>query len=335
MKAWLRMLSLTLMLAACTAPPARSGAPAAEGPSAESRPSPKRITAAVMSEPRVLTQKLNINSLQAGIDALEEMVSAGASLPDDKDQLRAQLSEAVPSIENGLWRVLPDGRMEITWRLRPDAAWHDGTPVTSEDLLFTIRVGQDKELALFRDPTLDLLESVEASDARTVVARWVKTYIYADTLFTRLLALPLPKHLLAASYEEDKAGFVQVPYWSDEFVGAGPYRLGEWVRGSHLVLRANERYVLGKPRIDEIEVKFIPEHATLMANILAGTVELTVGRNLSIEQSIQVQEQWTGGRAVVGIGNWIVIFPQFLNPSPSIVSNVEFRRALVHGIDRK
>src|SRR5439155_19522492 len=100
------------------------------------------------------------------------------------------------------------------------------------------------------------------------------------------LSQHIPKNLLSGANEEDKAGFVQVPYWSDEFVGAGPYRLGEWARGSHLMLRANERYVLGKPRIDEIEVKFIPEHATLMANILAGTVELTVGRNLSIEQSI-------------------------------------------------
>jgi peptide/nickel transport system substrate-binding protein len=329
-------LTLVLVLAGCgptTAAPGALGR--GEQPVTGSPPTPKRLTAAVMSEPRTLTQKLNINSLQAGIDGLEEMLSAGAGLPDDRGMLRPQLAEAVPSIENGLWRVFPDGRMETVWTIRSTAAWHDRTPVTSEDLLFTLRVGQDRELAHFRDGVLDLIDSIDAPDARTVVVRWSKSYIYADNLFTRLLALPLPRHLLEAPYREDKAGFIQLPYWAEEFVGAGPYKLREWVRGSHLVLQANDQYVLGRPKIDELEVKFIPEHATLMANILAGTVEVTIGRNLSLEQSLQVQEQWKDGKPIIGIGNWIVIFPQLLTPNPLVVANVQLRRALMHAIDRQ
>ena len=56
------------------------------------------------------------------------------------------LAEAIPSFENGLWKVFPDGQMETTWKIREGARWHDGTPFTSGDVLFTSKLEQDKEL---------------------------------------------------------------------------------------------------------------------------------------------------------------------------------------------
>src|SRR5205809_6327317 len=83
---------------------------------------PKRIVAAVMSEPQVLSWKLSAgDNLRAGLDTLEPLVHVGLVTLDDQNQLRPVLAEAVPSIENGLWKVFPDGRMETTWKLRSNA----------------------------------------------------------------------------------------------------------------------------------------------------------------------------------------------------------------------
>ncbi len=325
------------MVVGCAAPGtnALSAHPPESPAAARSAQGPKRVVAAVMSEPYTLANKLNIAGLTAGIDALEEIVSAGLVATDNQGAPFAQLAEAVPTVENELWKLLPDGRMDLTWSIRPNARWHDATPVTTDDLLFTLTLGNDRELAVFRDPTLDLIEGAEQIDERSVTVRWKQPYIYADTLFTRLLALPVPRHILAKPYGEDKTGFTDLPYWTQEFVGTGPYQVREFERGSHMLLAAFDRYVLGRPKIDEIEVRFIPAHATLMSNLLAGTVEVTIGRNLSLDQAFQIRDQWRDGHAEIGLGNWIVVYPQHLNPTPAVIGNVEFRRAMLHAIDRQ
>jgi len=68
---------------------------------------------------------------------------------------------------------------------------------------------------------------------------------------------------------------------------------------------------------------------------LAGTVEMTLGHSLSIEQAVQVRDQWRDGRVEMAPGNWVTIHPQFLDPTPPIVANLQFRRALLHVIDRQ
>jgi len=255
---------------------------------------------------------------------------------DDHGKLHPQLAESVPSIENGLWRLLPDGRMETTWKIREGARWHDGAPVTADDFVFTARVVQDREIAVFREAAYDFIQAVEAVDARTIVLRWREPFIEADAMFSGERALPLPKHLLERTYLEDKTNFTQVAYWNDEFVGAGPYRVRQWARGSHVVLEANDSYVLGRPKIDQIEVRFIADPNTLGANILADAVELTVGRSLSLDQALQVRDRWPTGKMDLGdISSVIVIYPQFINPSPALVGDATFRRALMHAMDRE
>ena len=67
---------------------------------------------------------------------------------------------------------------------------------------------------------------------------------------------PTPKHLLEAPYQENKATFLSLPFWSSQFIGTGPFKMQEWQEGSFVVLAANEKYLFGRPRIDEIEVRF-------------------------------------------------------------------------------
>lgn len=327
-------LPLAFALAACAAPPGvREGVGDAQ-PSA----GPKRITAAILAIPHTLSTKVNSATGLIGVgglDEVEELMNAGLTNVDDRGALRPQLAQAVPSVENGFWQVSPDGRMETRWTIRPNAQWHDGVPFTAEDLLFTARAGQDRELAAFGHIAYSSIETVEAPDPSTVVVKWRQPFVDADAMFTRAQGLPLPKHLLEESFTTDKGNFLQLPQWGSQFVGAGAFKLREWDPDSHVILTANEQYVLGRPKIDQIEVRFVTDANTLAANVLAGVVELTLGRGLSLEQALEVRDQWKNGKVDVQLSGWLMLYPQFIDPQPPLLADVRFRRALLQGIDRQ
>jgi len=131
---------------------------------------PKRITVGVQSDFNQLATRLvrSGTASRPGVAEVEQLVHAGLSQTDDNGALQGVLAEAVPSTSNGLWQVFPDGRMETTWHIREGAAWHDGTPFTADDLVFTSTVGQDAEIPLFRNPNLALATRAYAADPRTL-----------------------------------------------------------------------------------------------------------------------------------------------------------------------
>jgi peptide/nickel transport system substrate-binding protein len=331
------LLAITFTVIGC-APQAGGGA-AQSGPQPEQqqRAGPKRVTIAIMGDPSGLSNTIDRAGAGGtpGLDALEELVNAGLVQANAGGVLQPQLAESVPTIENGLWKLLPDGRMDTTWRIKPGVQWHDGTPLTTDDLIFTVKVGQDRELPVFNNAGYAAVESVEPIDPSTVTVRWKRPFTQADTMFTTSFALPIPRHLLDRAYNEDKANFIQAPYWSTDFAGTGPFKVRDWTRGSYMVLAANDGYVQGRSRIDEIEVRFIQNPNTLIANILAGEVELNLGRGMSLEQGIEVRDQWHAGRLAVRLSSWIAAYPQFVNPNPALVADARFRRALLQAIDRQ
>lgn len=332
-------LALILFLAGCAEarPPAAGGS--IQEPAA-APPAPKRLVASVASDFTALSAQVvrSGSGTRPGLREVEQIVHAGLSVRDNRGVLQPQLAEAVPTTENGLWRVFPDGRMETVWRIREGASWQDGVPLTADDMLFTIRVGRDREVPYFRNAALDLVDRAEARDGRTLALQWKRPFIEADTLFggaSTAQPLPLPKHLLEGPYNENRAAFADLPYWSEGFVGAGPYKLREWLLGSYLILEANPQYVHGRPKIDVIEVKFFADPNAMLAAILAGAVELPLGsRGTSFEQAVQLQAQWNG---VVGFdpGAPVGLWPQLHTPNPAIIGDARFRRALIQAIDRQ
>ena len=300
----------------------------------------KRVAVAIRGNPWTLNATINSagSGGVAGVSEVENMVHAGmADIASRRVAVAPRLAEAIPSTENGLWRVFPDGRMETTWKIRNGTTWHDGTPFTTQDLLFTATVGQDRDLIALGHRAYQFIEGVEAVDGQTLIVKWRRPFIEADTMFSGEFGIPLPKHLLERIYLEDKANFDQQPYWSKDFVGLGPYRVREWVQDSHAVLEAFDGYALGRPKIDEVEVRFIIDPNTIIANVLAGTVEITLGRGLSFEQASQAHGQWRDGKIDLSMDatSWIALFPQFVNPSPRMLADVNARRALLHATDRQ
>src|SRR5581483_10006951 len=97
---------------------------------------------------------------------------------------------------------------------------------------------------------------------------------------------------------------------------------------------ANEQFVLGRPKIDEIEVKFIPDSNAIIVNVLSGVVDLTLSRTVSLEQGADAEK-----RAPVKMEatpfNLQRLYPQLINPRPSVLGEARFRQALLSAINRQ
>ena len=300
----------------------------------------KRIVAAVQGDMFTMSTLISAGGLgttQPGLGEIQRLLSVGFTI-DNGGVLEPRLAEAVPTIENGLWRVLPDGRMTTTWKLRPNVLWHDGTPVTAEDFVFNYQVNVDRELDVARAAILSFIETVEATDPQTVTATWKSTYIDADKMFNGAAHVPMPRHILQEPYESNKRAFTSLPYFNREFIGAGPYKLREYEQGSHVILEANDAYALGRPKIDEIEVRSILDSKALVANLLSKEIELTFSRMISIEQANAVRDQWIDGKFDIEYGaSSVHLGPQHVadRQRPTLIGNVKFRQALYHALDRQ
>lgn len=324
-------LAAVLLSTACTSVAPGSGASSGnESPSA-----PKRAVAAMMGNPPTMVEKIiggGSGGRIPGINGLEQMVDPGLTMLNDKGNRLPILVEQVPSVENGLWKLNPDGSMETTWKIRSDAKWHDGAPLTADDLVFTTRVDQDKDLPVERLLAYTVVSVIEAPDPRTLRVLWKSPFIEADAFLERS---PLPKHVLEKSYVEAKETFAGLPYWNRDFVGTGAYRVKEWVTDSHVVLDAFDLYALGRPKIDQIVVQFIDDENAFVATILAGGIDVTLAKSITLEQARSLREQWTQGHIEVVPENSMKIWPQFINANPAVVTNVQFRKALMYGMNRQ
>jgi peptide/nickel transport system substrate-binding protein len=329
---WFARVYLAVVLTGCAGP--QGSGPASTSP--ETRTAPKAVVAVVRGD--VPTLVPSAPGPVPGLTELVDTLNPGLTVYGPEGRPIPKLAEAVPTAENGLWKVSADGKMEVTWKLRPNAVWHDGTPVTSKDFIFRSRLDRDERMPFAGSSSIRSLESVEAIDDHTLLAKWKEIYLQADEGFSSSSSgFPLPAHILEPVYAAaDTERFLAHPYWTDEFIGTGPFKLKQWMRGSGALLEANSQFYLGRPKIDTIEVKFMADPNTIAANILAGEVDVTWGGRLALDWAEQVRDR-AGGRANFGTSsaNPMVMYINHLNPNPPVIRQPEFRRALVHALDRQ
>src|SRR6185436_3629698 len=108
------------------------------------------------------------------------------------------LADSIPTLENGRWLTRPDNTMETRLTIRAGALWHDGTTVTTKDILFSDEVYLDKELPQIVLTPRTYVDRMVAVDDRTISILWKQPYIQADVFAPGLM----PAHLLEASYRE-------------------------------------------------------------------------------------------------------------------------------------
>lgn len=266
------------------------------------------------------------------------ILHAGLTNYDEESRLLPQIAQKVPTVADGDWRVLPDGQMEVTWKLRPDVKWHDGVAATAGDFAFGLEVLRDPEVPFRRSGAVSLISEVVAPDASTLIVRWKQVYIEANV--GRAISFPaFPRHLMGHLYEAgDKQAFFNSPLWSTQFVGLGPYRLGEWVEGSRLEAVAFDDYFLGRPKIDRLIIEYFGDSNVLVVNLLASAVDMTIFGAFGIAHLATIKDTWdrTGAGRTFSISSGSRNYQyQFRNGEAPWARDVRVRRALVHMLDRQ
>jgi len=209
---------------------------------------------------------------------------------------------------------------------------------TIEDFLFGMRIVRDDEIPITRGAWLRLVADVVASDAETLVVTWRQPYILANAHGVSEIPA-VPRHLLSDLYQSgDKQAFINNLYWTREFVGLGPFRMGEWVLGSHLEGLAFDDYFLGRPKVDRVVTRYFPDVNALVANLLAGEIDVVPVGALKTEQIVAARSTWeaSGAGTVTPIMNGLrVNWFSYRDPASPWVGDVRVRQALVHMLDRQ
>lgn len=334
------LIVATTTLVAC-APPGRQAAsttPAGAQGEASNRP----LVIAMHVEPTTVAGRPIVTS---GItpSAPTMIFNAWLVVSDGQNVPRPQLADKLPELNTDDWRVFPDGQMETTYRLRPGVTWQDGTPLVAADFVFGWQVFTWSELGVPNDAPIRFVKEITAPDERTVLIHWKQPFGEAGALgTTRYGAIPpMPRHLLEAKFRAgDSQAFVNDPYWTTQFVGAGPYRVDRWEPGAFIQGSAFAGFVEGTPRITQVRLVFLSDPNAAVANLLAGEIHLAAEEAIGFDQGIVLRKQWesTGAGVVLLTPNksrFIQI--QFKNDfvNPRAVTDLRVRKALLHAVDRE
>jgi peptide/nickel transport system substrate-binding protein len=179
------------------------------------------------------------------------------------------LAAELPTLENGAVVVDEEAwTMDVTWKMRDDVQWADGEPITADDVIFTWDKMSDPDGGIWF-PGLDYTDSVEKVDDLTFVVHYNTVYPGYLTQFGGEQVVIWPEHYCGA--EQD---FVSMDC-NRKPLSSGPYLLEEWAEGDHLTFVRNPSYFqAGKPAIDKILVKIVPEPPVRKTMLLEGDADL-------------------------------------------------------------
>ncbi len=329
-------LLLMLALTACAAPATPASPPIQSQPGQTQPAMPQRtLVVAVRGEPPSIASK-PLTSFSGLLDLPKALFNAELDYRDEREAPHPYLAEALPQLNTDTWKVLPDGRMETTYTLKPKLTWQDGQPLVAEDFAFAYRVYASPDFGQAGTAPIREIEAVSAPDPRTVVIRWKQPYADAAVLQDGFPALP--SHLLSEPFQNlDMDAFGGLPYWSSAYVGLGPYRVVGWESGAFIEGEAFAGYVFGKPKIDRIKVVFIPDAQTALANVQAGEVHYVSDYVLTVLDGQVLEQQWgdTGGSVLYTPTTLRYTSfqqrPDYVE-TPALL-DVRVRRAVAHGIE--
>jgi peptide/nickel transport system substrate-binding protein len=204
--------------------------------------------------------------LTAAVANLSEMTMAWLIRWDEHNQPVPELATEVPTKANG--GVSADG-LTITYHLRKGVKWSDGAPFDADDVVFSTAVVNNP--ANNEVGRLDQIVKVDEPDKFTVVFHLNKPYSSSTASFFSSCcanACLLPKHLLAQYPNINNVPYNSLP------VGIGPFKFERWDRSKQVIMIANPLYWRGRPKLDKIVYKVIPNRDALLSQLEGHHVDL-------------------------------------------------------------
>ncbi len=222
------------------------------------------------------------------------------------------------------WSVANDG-LSITLNLRKNARFHDGKPVTSQDVAFSIQVV--KENHPFKT-MFSPVEKVVTPDASTAVIHFSQVHPAALLAMSSALLPILPKHVYGDGQDPKSHPANNNP------VGSGPFKIVEFKPGEHVILERNPDYFIQeRPYLDRVIIKHYKDSNSLALAVDKGEVDMypfvTNTRNIARLKKNANLEVTNQGYAAVGPVNWLAF-----NTKHEVLSDKRVRKAITYAIDK-
>lgn len=305
-------LATGLLLTACTAPatpttapakPAATQAPAASGPKKGGTLIVARAEDMKGLDPHKQTAFASFRSLEFIYDPL---------LTFDKDM------KVVPNLAESF--KLSDDAKSLTIVLRKGVKFHKGQPLTSADVKFTFERIADEKTAAAARSTFAGIDSIETPDANTVVFKLKAPNGALPAALTTLNAAILSKTWVEGGGDPAR-----------EANGTGAFKLVSWETDKVLKLERNaDFWIKDQPLLDGIELRIIPDEATILAGLRAKTLDWAylndprIGQRAAAESGLQVWKATSLSYHVLQ-----------LNASRDVFKDVKVRQAVACAIDRQ
>lgn len=280
--AWISLvLVLTLVLSACTSSKTEKPAEPAKPAEQTQSTGPKILTIGMWSAPdsfNSITNKTTYGSLVISVI----YPSLYALTP--KLEYEPRLAESY---------TMNAEQTEFTFKLRKDAKWTDGKPITAEDVAYTYRVIAHPDTPTSRRSLIDTIKGLTADgisetkdfnvsgiqviDANTIKFT-TKQPVDKDSFMEKVAAgiYIMPKHIIEPYVKADLKGFDKADFTMKPTVTGGPYKFVGYTTDSHVELAANETYFLGKPKIDKLFYKIVGA-TTFAAALEKGEIDVSAG----------------------------------------------------------
>jgi peptide/nickel transport system substrate-binding protein len=233
--------------------------------------------------------------------------------------------EIVPNLATA-WRWVDDSTLELD--LRQGVKFHDGEPFGADDVVYTFNFVADPKNKAVRGDLREWLDHAEKVDDYRVRLHAKSVYPAALGSLAAPMVVIHPHRYYA---EVGPQGMSAHP------IGTGPFRVAEYALGKSLTLERNPDYFRGgskaTPRVDRVEIRFVPDATTQVAEVVAGRLDLITG--VTHDQAEQLRSipslTVTGEEAP----SWYQIYINTLpnGPVPQL-RDLRVRRAIAHAIDR-
>jgi len=286
--------------------------------------SPVRLRFGITAEPSTLVPLFGGSAADSEVGGLlfRELVAVDAAGPV------GDLADGVPSLGNRGAAIDGAGRLVVTWSLRTDARWSDGTPVTSADVVagWKVALDQTQPITTGREQARNI-ESIDVVDAHhfKVVWRTPQAHFAAPRVHR-----VLPAHLVLDDTGTPRnlaaTGFLRRP------VGNGPFVLVDDVPGAHLLFRRRSDVPLS---VDEVLVRFMASTESLTSALLAGDLDATFPQaGLSPTEAVRLVQDHPGRFTLSRAPGTTWVHLDFNLDNP-VLADLRVRRAIAMAIDRE
>ena len=156
--------------------------------------------------------------------------------------------------------------LTYTFKIRQNAKWHDGRPLTAEDVRYAL-ADINMKYNPIASTGFGAVDKIEAPDDTTLIIR-MKTPFPAFLPWSFVNQWIYPKHIYEGTDPRQNERNYKNP------IGSGPFMLREYVRGSHIIMERNPHYYMnGMPYLDRVVAKFIPNNAARVLALETGEVD--------------------------------------------------------------